>query len=79
MCLSGLCLLALNTFSKREKEGEGCTLDPEDQDWGPLYTCSRCCHAQWTSFLYVVWAVIYQMQDSFGLLEIAVAGFIFLD
>ena len=46
---------------------------------GPVYTCSRCCHAQWTPFLYVVWAVIYQVQDGFRLLEIAVAGVIFLD
>ena len=56
--------------------GEGCTLDPEDQAWGPVYTCSRCCHVQWTSFLYVVWAVIYQVQGGFRLLEIAVAAVI---
>ena len=79
MCLSGLCLLALNTFGKREKEGEGCMLDTEDQGWRPLYTCSRCYYAQWMSFLCVVGAVIYQVQDGFGLLEIAVAGVIFLD
>ena len=57
-CLSGLCLLALNTFGKHENEGEGCTLDPEDQGWGPVYACSRCCHAQWTPFLCVVWAAV---------------------
>ena len=51
-------------------------LDPEDQGWGPVYTCSCCCHAQWTSFLYVVWAIIYQVQDGFGFPEIAVAGVI---
>ena len=78
-CLSGLCLLALNTFGKREKEGEGCMLDPVDQDWGPVYTCSCCCHVQWTSFLCVVWAGIYQVQDGFRFLETAVAGVIFLD
>ena len=50
-CLSGLCLVALNTFGKHEKEGKGCTLDPEDQGWRPVYACSRCCHAQWMPFL----------------------------
>ena len=79
VCLSSLCLLALNTFGKHEKEGGGCTLDPDDQGWGPVYACSRCCHAQWTPFLCVVWAIVYQVKDGFGLLEIAVAGVILLD
>ena len=78
-CLSGLRLLALNTLGKHEKEGEGCMLDPEDQGWGPVYACSSCCHAQWMPFLCVVWAIVYQVQDGFGLLEITVAGVILLD
>ena len=73
-CLSSLHLLALNTFGKREKEGEDCTLDAEDQGWWTVYACSRCCHTQWTSFLCVGGAIVFQVQDGFGLLEIAVTG-----
>ena len=78
-CLSGLCLLAFNTFGKHEKEGEGCTLDPEDQGWGPVYACSCCCHAQWTPFLCEMRAIVYQVQNGFGLLGSTVADVILLD
>ena len=36
-------------------------------------------HAQWNPFLRVVWAIVYQVQDDFRLLEFAVVDVILLD
>ena len=70
----------LEHFWQKQERGERLYVGPRRPGLGAsLRLLSLLCHAQWTPFLYVVWAIVYQLQDGFRLLEIAVAGVILSD